>query len=590
MEAIFHSFIKAFGWSIVHSIWQGAIIYAFLFLVLISVRRLSPSAKHNLAYLSTSALFIWFVATFVREWQMPVTSTAMVLSEYTPLLPASPTWSLSNIENIFPTITALYLGGLLIQSFILYKGYRVLQKLKRTQLETIPSEWEHICYRVIAKFNLTKRIDFHLSLLAPVPMVIGYFKPVILFPASLATSLDADQVEAILIHELAHIRRNDYLLNLIKTFMDTTLFFNPFVWLIGKYIKIEREHICDDMVLKFTGQPIKYAQTLLQIEMMKGTAPQTAMALSGKKQYLFDRIKRITTMKTKSMNVKQQLTGVTIIVAAILCLAWLTPAKIPVDKKDKNERVEHQNNSFLSHLNLNDVLNQADTIIPKEKKKEIKIIIKDSEGKEKQYNSLEEIPDSLKKDLGLRSKEVKVIKRQFSTDSLFRPEDVHIMREEIRESFNSPEFKKQMEEIGKNFNSPEFKKQMEEIGKNFNSPEFKKNMEEIKKNFNSPEFKRQIEDVRKSFNFPEFKKHQEEIILELKAFKEDQKDLNSHLDSDQFNKRGQKERIIYEKRILEYNKDKDLPDNKAYQKLKKKYEKDVEKLRKKQADAEMNKK
>ena len=310
MEAIFHSLIRAFGWSIVHSFWQGAIIYALLFLILISIPKLSPVAKHNLSYLSICAIFIWFVATFIQQWQIPVKSTAILFMpvENQMNIAAASGWSLSKLEMLFPAIIAMYLVGIIVQSFILYKGYLVLKNLRKTNLEAVPAAWEQICYKVIEKLNINKPIDFHISFLAQVPMVIGYFKPIILFPASLVTSLDTEQVEAILIHELTHIRRNDYLLNLVKTFMDTILFFNPFVWLTGRFIKIEREHVCDDMVLKCTGQPVKYAETLLQIEMINGhPTPQAAMAVSGKKQYLFDRIKRMTNMKTNYMNLKQQL-------------------------------------------------------------------------------------------------------------------------------------------------------------------------------------------------------------------------------------------------------------------------------------------
>src|SRR5690606_37193482 len=134
-------------------------------------------------------------------------------------------WNFAKIEVFFPMIISIYLGGLLLQSFILYKGYRVLQNLRKTNMEAVPADWEQICCKVIAKLGINKRIDFQVSFLAQVPMVIGFFKPVILFPASLVTSLDTEQVEAILIHELTHIRRNDYLLNLLKTFMDTILFF-----------------------------------------------------------------------------------------------------------------------------------------------------------------------------------------------------------------------------------------------------------------------------------------------------------------------------------------------------------------------------
>ena len=157
-----------------------------------------------------------------------------------------------------------------------------------------------------------------------VPLVIGYFKPVVLFPIALATQLELNQVEAILIHELSHIRRNDYALNLMKTVIETLLFFNPFVWLAGKFISIEREHACDDLVIKHTGTPLTYAHALLKLELLKDKeAPTLSLAATGTNQYLYQRIKRITNMKTTYINAKQQLVIFALTLSTVLSLAWM---------------------------------------------------------------------------------------------------------------------------------------------------------------------------------------------------------------------------------------------------------------------------
>ena len=598
MEAIFHSFIKAFGWSIVHSFWQGAIIYALLFLVLISIPKLSPVAKHNLSYFSICAIFIWFVATFIQQWHLPVKTTAILFLPVENQLSISATsgWSLSKLEMLFPTITSIYLGGIIIQSFVLYKGYLVLKKLRKNSLEAVPADWEQICYKVIAKLNIKKGIDFHISFLAQVPMVIGYFKPVILFPASLVTSLDTDQVEAILIHELTHIRRNDYLLNLIKTFMDTILFFNPFVWLTGRFIKIEREHVCDDMVLKYTGQPVKYAETLLQIEMIKSQpTPQAAMAVSGKKQYLFDRIKRMTNMKTNYMNLKQQLAGVTIVIAAVFCLAWLVPSNMTKIKAG-NKTTDLKAKSSLPVASKGSVFYpiDKDTIITPKKKPEVKIIVTDPDGKRQEYNSLKALPDSLKEGMGMFQGN----NFSFIADSLII--NGKALSEQLNGVFNNPEFLKAQREVAEQFNSPEFKENMKKSFQSFNSPEFKKQQEELMKKLNSAEFKKQE---------AELKKQQAQLMAKLhsKEFKDGQKELISRLNSDVFNKLPQLrlegpdftfsgvdslffsgenkgDYRIFMESPEKSKQEKELENNKQYQKLKKKFDRDVEKLRKKQVE------
>lgn len=606
MEALLHSFIRAFGWSIVHSFWQGAIIYVILFLILISIPRLSPVAKHNLSYMSVCAIFIWFVATFLQFWQTPVQANVQFfIPVENDLSTTSPSdWSFANIEMLFPMIIALYLGGILVQSFILYKGYRVLQNLRKNNLGNVPSEWKNIFYRVVAKLNINKRIDFHTSQIASVPMVIGYFKPVILFPASLITSLDTEQVEAILIHELTHIRRNDYLLNMVKTFLETILFFNPFVWLTGRFIKIEREHVCDDMVLRYTGQPVKYAETLLQIEMINaGRTPQAAMALAGKKQYLFDRIKRMTNMKTNYMNLKQQLAGISIVIAAFFCLAWLVPS----DSIKKKEEIKVTDLKVVTPPQPSSKISvqfepENDTIIEPKKKAEVKIIVTDPDGNKKEYNSLKALPDSLKEGLSVFGGN----NFSFLGDSLMFHGKT--LRKQLNGIFNDTAFVRGQKEIAKQFNSPEFKENMKKAFESFNSHEFKKQMEDLKANLNSEEFKKQQEEIRKSLNSAEFKKNQAELMARLhsKEFKQNQRELISRLDMDALKdlpriildgrdfsissdslflsgKNKENFRIYLDSRD-NLKRDKQLENNKQYQKLKKKFEKDVEKLRKKQAN------
>ncbi len=408
--------------------------------------------------------------------------------------------------------------------------------------------------------------------------------------------------------------------------MDTVLFFNPFVWLTGRFIKIEREHVCDDMVLKYTGQPVKYAETLLQIEMIKGhPTPQAAMAISGKKQYLFDRIKRMTNMKTNYMNLKQQLAGVTIVIAAVLCLAWLVPSDRTKDKEE-TKTTGLKAKSPLPVSSKVSVFNKLvnDTIIEPKKKQEVKIIVTDADGKTKEYNSLKALPDSLK-DLGnfhgnsfFFNADSLIINGKALSEQLngaFNNPEFLKAQKEIAEQFNSPEFKENMKKAFQSFNSPEFKKQQEELMKNFNSEDFKKKQAELMKNLKSEGFKKQQEELMKRLNSEDFKKQQAELKknhaelmakLNSKEFKESQRALSYGLKYEGLNKFPQVRlegsdfsisadslyfsggktgnyRIFMESQEKS-KQEKELENDKHYQKLKKKFEKDVEKLRKKHAE------
>jgi bla regulator protein BlaR1 len=114
--------------------------------------------------------------------------------------------------------------------------------------------------------NITQKVTVGLSHMVDVPCIVGFLKPVILLPITLSTYLEAEEIEAILMHELAHIKRNDYLINLLQQVITTLLFFNPCVLLINKIIGEERENSCDDLVVDSTKAPVIYAKALFKLE------------------------------------------------------------------------------------------------------------------------------------------------------------------------------------------------------------------------------------------------------------------------------------------------------------------------------------
>ena len=338
MEAFLNNMVKAIGWSILHSLWQGAIIYAILFLALMALPKMSSRLKHNLAFASLFLIFSTFCFTFFKVFEFPKVSNLKVVEidqiAYQDFSQFDNSLNLKT-EAYFPIVVAVYLVGIVFQLIVLLTGYFKLKTLKKASKINIPESWRIIFDMTIFQLKINKKVDFFLSEKVNVPLVVGFFKPVVLFPISLVTQLDAKQVEAILIHELSHIRRNDYLINLVKTFIETLLFFNPFVWLTTKFIHIEREHACDDLVIKATGTPLTYAHALLKLELLKDKqTPSLSLAATGKNQHLYQRIKRITQMKTNYINVKQQFLILTLAIATVASLAWINPSKKVSNIKD----------------------------------------------------------------------------------------------------------------------------------------------------------------------------------------------------------------------------------------------------------------
>ena len=186
------------------------------------------------------------------------------------------------------------------------------------------------------KLNITQTVKVGFSQMVDVPCIVGYFKPVILLPFTLSTYLGSEEIEAILMHELAHIKRNDYLINLLQQVVTTLLFFNPCVLLINKIIGEERENSCDDMVVDATQNPVIYAKALFKLEQNRQNELQLALAVTGKKYHLLNRIERIMKTKKQIPSLRPTLVAMLILTLSVGSLALLNPeiaqGKISVKK------------------------------------------------------------------------------------------------------------------------------------------------------------------------------------------------------------------------------------------------------------------
>ena len=381
METVVQNLITAIGWSIIHSLWQGAVIYGLLLLIL-NTTKLDAKTRYATAYSASVLMLAGFVVTFFFRFQSTTAQPATQLTNYLQLTEIATTpLTLSNyVETLFPYLVSLYAIGIFIQSLTVYSGYKKVAALKKALHLPIPADWQKTFNALIQKMSLRRPVTFWLSSHVSVPLVIGYLKPVILFPVAMSAQMDLKQVEAILIHELSHIRRNDYLFNLIRTVMETVLFFNPFIWLTGKFIDIEREHACDDLVLELTHTPMTYAHALLQLELLTNTpTPHLALAATGKKQYLYQRIKRITDMKTNYMNSKQKLAAITLTIATVISLAWINPVKNKTTLKNilkKNTNFESKTLNEKKEEKVPELLNKEALQDTTRKKLKRKVIIK----------------------------------------------------------------------------------------------------------------------------------------------------------------------------------------------------------------------
>ena len=547
MEILINAIIKAAGWSIIHSLWQGAILYAVLLLIFVLNPKLTAKAKHNLSVMALCGICLWFIATFYNELSVRLyiannpgiisihSSATAVVNDNIIKLPAP---LLYRAEQSMPFIVFIYSMGLIMQIVYLAFGYYRIRQIKTTGISDLDIDLNRQFNSLLNKIGIKRKISFKLSSIVSVPMVIGYFKPIILLPLSVLAQMNQEQLEAIIVHELSHIRRNDYLLNILKISIETILFFNPFVWLSARVIDTERENACDDLVLKITGSPLSYAQTLLQLEKIKSEQQVFALAATGKKYHLLNRIKRITTMKTSNSNLKQQLFGIFLIVVAVASISWINIKKDnSVSHKTPKTELEALTSSKAelmekAHSHMQTFRNPRFEVQSDTTKKKFKIIVTDEKGNVKEYNNVKEMPEELRADLMMQGMfppmpiippmppmidtAYLAISKLYSTPEFRKKiEDIQLSQmtdenwksfnEKIAKQFSSPEWRSQMEGIKVQFDSPEWKAKLQDFQKQFDSPEWKTKMQDFEKQFDSKAWQKQNEAFQKMFDSAEWK-------------------------------------------------------------------------------------
>ena len=177
------------------------------------------------------------------------------------------------VDNfIHPTLPYI-VGGWIVGIFLLglwrLVGYSQVRKLTRNGALPVPSKLQEKLEALQTQLRISRPVRLMVSAIAAVPSVIGWLRPVILLPASVISGLSPEQIEAILAHELAHIRRYDYLINTVQIIIETLGFYHPAVWWISKRIRSQREHCCDDLAIATCGSRLTYARALATLEELR---------------------------------------------------------------------------------------------------------------------------------------------------------------------------------------------------------------------------------------------------------------------------------------------------------------------------------
>ncbi|WGQ09535.1 M56 family metallopeptidase [Pedobacter gandavensis] len=348
--------------TLLHSLWQGLILALLTAAVLVFTHKSSASVRYNLLISCLILFSVSVFASFIYEWQSAdaavdtgVVTAADRLANAFPwssgTLPAQDSvgndsiaavqqpwvWlqqALSFFNSYASTIVLLWLLVIAAKSVQLFAGLYSIKRIRQTKISSAGPYWENRVQQLAIQFGIYKMVAIVQSGLVNVPMVVGYFKPLILIPIGLLNNLSKEEVDAILCHELAHVKRRDYLVNILQSFMELLFFFNPAVsWLSG-LIREERESCCDDLaVLNTNNNKAGYISALVSCEEFQMNKPVYAMAISGDSNQLVKRVKRMVSNDHPTLNkMEKSILAVSLLAVVTFSMAFSTVLKKPAQK------------------------------------------------------------------------------------------------------------------------------------------------------------------------------------------------------------------------------------------------------------------
>ncbi len=269
--------VQRLGWTLLHFLWQGtaiAAVYAMLRAAL--TRSLSARGRYALACAALVAMGVAPPLTF------------FVIADAR----GANAWTITAAESrwLLPAVVAIWLLGVIAFSIRLLGGWRYTARL-RSVSHPAPAEWRKNMERIGARIGVTHLVRLRMSSLVDVPTVIGWLRPAILVPVEFFTGLPFEHITALLAHEMAHIRRHDYLANIAQSIAEAVLFYHPAVWWISEQIRAERELCCDDLAVAATGDALVYARALAELESQQPARLTPALAANGGS--LVNRVRRL---------------------------------------------------------------------------------------------------------------------------------------------------------------------------------------------------------------------------------------------------------------------------------------------------------
>ena len=324
VQSIFgQEILRALCWTLLHSCWQGLLLAMLTGLLILLTRRSKPALRYNLLAGTFVLFFLTTCLTFV--WQLrsgPGGGDTIIPAGISPRPIASPFAETPLVNNLFKAdlrgqwtdgavnylnehaalIVAVWFLVFMVRLIKIMADLGKVQRVRHYRTRPAPAYWKERICQLAYRLRIKRPVALLESALIGVPMMAGVFKPVILVPMGLLAQLPPEQVEAILLHELAHIRRMDYFVNLLQSFAEILFFFNPAVLWLSSLIREERESCCDDIAVEQTSSKKEFIHALVSFQEYSEPGLRCALAFPGSGNHLLKRVKRIVHQDDKRLS------------------------------------------------------------------------------------------------------------------------------------------------------------------------------------------------------------------------------------------------------------------------------------------------
>jgi beta-lactamase regulating signal transducer with metallopeptidase domain len=347
--------LVALGWTLLHFCWQGTVVAVLFALVDRLTVRTASRVRYAVAVGAMFLMPLMVSITFAVEMQAPLpepvlTTASHVYGVEPHTAVAQPVSAIHGIadrgatlamraEQLLPWVDGAWLMGVLMLALRALGGWLYLDRLRRQARGIVPAHLEQSFQRMRARIEVGRRVVLRVSDEVISPLAMGVWRATIIVPASAVLRLSSEELEAVLAHELGHIRRWDYVCNLMQITVESVLFFHPAVWWVSRTVRDRREVCCDEIAVASCADAVVYARALLRLEEQKVAELRFATALAGQRGSLLGRIEKV--LGEDRPMVSGMTGGVRVMVAGAVVVGLLLGPKVSDAVAASRPMVEH---------------------------------------------------------------------------------------------------------------------------------------------------------------------------------------------------------------------------------------------------------